>query len=198
MKKLFFASLLLTTFVFRIEAQVDHDVNPNDVVPAPGEKLNNNQVPPVVLKAMLVDFSIDKPETWTKFPYALKEYGWVYDKDAASVRPEHFEVKMKTSDGDDLFAVYSSDGRLIQTREIFLNVDLPVEVKAKLADSQYKDWTIVGNREIIRYYHDKNAVEQHYRITVAKGETERTISFNYQANANKPLKLERKTEEAEK
>jgi hypothetical protein len=59
---------------------------------------------------------------------------------------------------------------------------IPQSVKESLANSQYKDWTVVGNKEVIRYYHDNDisSVEQHYRITVEKDKVKRSISFNYQ------------------
>ena len=171
-------------FSFYAIAQVDHDYNPNDVVPAEGSKLSVDQVPASIIKAMKTDFSLDDPITWTKFPYALKEYGFVYDKAAADVKPDRYEVRMKTSDGSDLYAVYSKEGTLIATREVFLNSTIPASVKEKLANSIYKDWAIVGTKEIIKYYYDKNSVDQHFRVTVQKENVKRTISFNYQATAS--------------
>jgi hypothetical protein len=89
---------------------------------------------------------------------------------------------MKTSKGDDFWAVYSANGELIETREISNDVALPHDVQVKLANSKYKDWTLVGNKEIIRFYHDHDfsSVEQHYRVTVEKDKVKRSISFNYQ------------------
>lgn len=45
-----------------------------------------------------------------------------------------------------------------------------------------KTGKIVGNKEIIRFYHDhdKSSVEQHFRITVEKDNVRRSISFNWQ------------------
>jgi hypothetical protein len=52
----------------------------------------------------------------------------------------------------------------------------------KFQNSQYKDWKIVGSKEVIKYYHDHNnsSVEQHFRITVEKDNVKRGISFNWQ------------------
>jgi hypothetical protein len=184
MKKLIFSSLVILVFALPTIAQVDHDYNPKDLVPTPGPNLSKDQIPASVLKAASIDFNLSKPETWTKFPYALKEYGWVYDKDAADVKPDRYEVSMKATNGDDLYAVYSSDGVLITTREVNNNAPVPASVIEALSKSQYKDWKIIGNKEIIRYYHDKKNVEQHFRVTVEKDNVKRTVSFNYQANAN--------------
>jgi hypothetical protein len=185
MKKLMFSCLVILVFALPTIAQVDHDYNPNDLVPVSGPNLSKDQVPASVIKAASTDFNLSKPETWTKFPYALKEYGWVYDKAASDVKPDRYEVSMKATNGDDLYAVYSSDGVLITTREVNNNAPVPASVMDELSKSQYKDWKIVGNKETIRYYHDKNSVEQHFRLTVEKNNVKRSISFNYQANANR-------------
>jgi hypothetical protein len=184
MKKLIFSCLVILVFVLPTIAQVDHDYNPKDLVPVPGASLSKDQVPASVIKAASTDFNLSKPDTWTKFPYALKEYGWVYDKDAADVKPDRYEVSMKATNGDDLYAVYSSDGVLITTREVNNNAPVPPSVMEALSKSQYKAWKTVGNKETIKYYHDKKNVEQHFRVTVEKDNVKRTVSFNYQANAN--------------
>ncbi len=180
MKKLFFTGFFLISFVFPILAQVDHDYNPNDVVPSTGQSLTTDQIPVAILNAAKKDFDISNPETWTKFPYALKEYGWVYDKGASSVKPDRYEVTMKTNNGDDLSAVYSKDGILIATREVNYNAPIPASVLESLSNSIYSDWKVIGGKETIRYYYDKNSVEQHFRVTVQKDNVTRSISFNYQ------------------
>jgi hypothetical protein len=183
MKKLVIAGVIFMALSFQMMAQVDHDYNPKDVMPATGVVIPSSQVPQSVLQAMKVDFNLADPQTWTKFPYAIKEYGWVYDADATGVKPDRYEVSMKTDNGSDLFAVYSNDGNLIATREVLMNKPLPESIKEKLAKSAYKDWAVVGDKEIIKYYYDKNSVDQHFRITVEKNNVKRTISFNYEAKA---------------
>jgi hypothetical protein len=182
MKKLLYTGFAILMFSIPTMGQVDHDYNPNDKVPVTGAYLKKDQVPASVMKALYTDFSLNDPLTWTKFPYALKEYGWVYDSAGTSdIKPDRYQVSMKTNSGHDLYAVYSSDGILIATREISVDVPLPLSVKQKLAKSIYKDWAIVGNKEIIKYFHDKKYVEQHIRVTVAKDNVRRTLSFNYRA-----------------
>lgn len=186
MKKLIFAGWILLVFVVPLKAQEDHDYNPNDKEPVAVFDLSKDQVPSAVVEAANNDFNLKNPETWTNFPYALKEYGWVYDSiGTLNVKPIRYEVKMKTNTGSDMYAVYSEKGNLIATREISDNVALPESVKDKLAKSKYSDWAVVGSQEIIRYYYDKKSVEQHIRVNVAKGGVKRSISFNFQANVDK-------------
>jgi hypothetical protein len=182
MKKLLFSFLALLGFLFPLLAQVDHDYNVNDRVPPTGTTLKKEQVPPEVIKAVQSKFDLNNSATWSKFPYALKEYGWVYDVGASDLNLDRYEVTMKTTKGDDLWAVYTSKGELIETKEVVNNVTPPDHVLAELAKSKYKDWTIVGDKEIIRFYHDHNniSVEQHFRLTVQKDNVKRTISFNFQ------------------
>jgi len=187
MKKLISSLIVLIGFIFPLAAQVDHDYNPNDRIPLINQTITKDQVPAAVLKAVNTQFQKDNPLTWSKFPYALNEYGWVYDAGAADLKLNRFEVTLKTVKGDDLWAVYTADGNLVETREALTNGAIPESVQKALANSQYKDWTVVGNRELIRYYHDhdNSSVEQHYRITVQKDNVKRSISFNFQNSTDK-------------
>lgn len=185
MKKLIIACLAFGGFIIPSIAQVDHDYSANDLVPVEKFELTKDQIPPVVLKAVNTEFTMNNPHSWTKFPYNLKEYGWVYDKSTSDVKPDLYEVNMKTNTGNEFFAVYSKDGNLVATREMSVNIPVPPAVKEALLKSKYKDWTIVGTKEKIRYYHDKKNVVQHFRVTVEKDNVKRSISFNFEATANK-------------
>jgi hypothetical protein len=186
MKKLFITCLTLVAFTIPSLAQVDHDYNLDDREPAISTKITKDQVPAAIVKAVNVQFDKNNPVTWSKFPYALKEYGWVYDVAAENLQLDRYEVTMKTPNGDDLWAVYTNKGELVETREMSKNTIIPQSVMNEFSKSQYKDWKIVGNREIIRFYHDhqlnKNSVEQHFRITVEKDGAKRGISFNWQGS----------------
>ncbi len=181
MKKLLTLSLLVALGLPLI-AQIDHDFNPNDRVPLVNTTITKELVPAAVLKAVNTQFDKNNPLTWSKFPFALKEYGWVYDVGASELALNQYEVTMKTPAGNDLWAVYSASGELVETREIAKDVAMPRYIQEQLANSKYKDWTLVGNKEIIRFYHnhDFSSVEQHFRITVEKDNVKRSISFNYQ------------------
>jgi hypothetical protein len=95
---------------------------------------------------------------------------------------------MTTKDGHDLWAVYTAKGELVESREASSNIAMPANVIDALSKSQYKDWKVVGDKEIIRFYHDhdNSSVEQHFRVTVQKDNVKRSISFNFQgATASK-------------
>jgi len=91
---------------------------------------------------------------------------------------------MKTKEGHELWAVYTAKGELVESREASSNIPMPANVLDALAKSQYKDWKVVDDKEIIRFYHDHDlsSVEQHFRVTVEKDNVKRSISFNFQGN----------------
>lgn len=182
MKKFLFSVLALLGLIFPLMAQVDHDYNTNDREPLINSTITKDQVPAAILKAAQTKFDLNNSATWSKFPYALKEYGWVYDVGASNIKLDRYEVTIKNKEGNDLWAVYTAKGELVESREASVNVPVPANVMQELSKSQYKDWKIVGDKEIIRFYHDHNnsSVEQHFRLTVEKDNVKRSISFNYQ------------------
>lgn len=183
MKKVVFTFLAFIAITVGAAAQVAHDFNPSDREPGLLAKLTVDQVPPAVVNAVKTQFDKNKPETWSKFPYALKEYGWVYDFGAAEVNLDRYEVIMKTDKNTDLWAVYTNKGELVETREVSKDIAMPADIMTQFQNSQYKDWKIVGNKEVIRFFHDhtfdKTKIEQHFRINVEKDGVKRAISFNY-------------------
>jgi len=182
MKKLLISVLVFSGFLFPLLAQVDHDYNVNDRVPLVNVTITKEQVPAAVLKAATTQFDMSNPVTWSKFPYALKEYGWVYDVWASDIKLYRYEVQLKNKEGHDLWAVYSASGDMIESRETANNVAMPLNVQQALANSQYKDWKVVGDKEIIKYYyyHNISNVEEHIRLTVEKDNVKKSISFNFQ------------------
>jgi hypothetical protein len=181
MKKLFILFIALIPFVLEITAQVDHDYNPKDITPELGEPLSLNNIPKAVLKSFNTDFTRPGKQTWYRFPFPLKEYGWVYDKDAVGVNPNQYEVTMEMADGTLWSAVYSAAGTLLATRDIYNNGVIPASVREALANSKYKNWTIVGNTEVIKYYYDSKNFDKHFRLTVEKDNVRRSISFNFKS-----------------
>jgi hypothetical protein len=179
MKKFLVSVLAFSGFLFPLLAQVDHDYRISDIIPVEALTLKKEQIPPSIIKAVSTDFSSGQALTWGKFPYNLENYGWVVNKDAATEKPDHYEVYIKAKDGSDVYAVYAPDGTIIQSRSLYKNISLPAVVKDRLSKSQYKDWTVIGDREIIRYFNEKKNEEAHFRVTVEKNNVRRSISFNY-------------------
>jgi len=187
MKRVLFSLLAVLTFALGTEAQVSHDFSAGDREPVVLATLTKDQVPVAVVEAVKTQFDKNNPQTWSKFPYALKEYGWVYDIGAEEVALDRYEVTMKTEKNTELWAVYTNKGELVETREMSKDIMIPKDIMEQFYNSQYKEWKIVGNKEIIRYYHDhsldKTKIEQHFRINVEKDGVKRAISFNWEGNS---------------
>jgi hypothetical protein len=173
--------MLLTSvgLTFPLLSQVDHEIGESEAIPVESLVLKKDQVPPAIIDAVKSDFQHGEAFSWGKFPYALKKYAWVVDNDASNVKPEFYEVYIKASDGSDIYAVYTPDGTIKESKTIRKNAPLPRTVDQALAKSQYKDWTVVGDKELIKYYNSKNNVEEHVKVTVEKNNVKRNISFNY-------------------
>jgi hypothetical protein len=185
MKKFLVSVIALSGFLFPLLAQVDHDARENDIIPVESLTLKKEQIPQAIVKAVAVDFATGQPVTWGKFPFNLENYGWVVNNDVTGQKPDHYEVLIKAKDGSDVYAVYTADGTIIESRSMYKNIPIPTEVTASLAKSQYKDWTIVGDKELIKYYKDRKNVEEHFRLTVQKNNVKRSISFNYKEPVTK-------------
>jgi hypothetical protein len=179
MKKLIVSLLAFTGFLFPLLAQVDHDQNENEGIPVESLILKKDQIPAAIVKAVNSDFVNGEAFRWGKFPFVLEKYGWVIANGKADQKPDYYEVNIKSNDGSDIYAVYSPDGTIIQSRTVRKNASLPSSVTQALSKSQYKDWTIVGDKELIKYYNSRNDIEEHFRITVEKNNVKKTISFNF-------------------
>ena len=179
MKKLLFAWLALTIFSLPSFAQeTGTRSDPYEVVvPDKGFTLKKNQIPVSILKARSADFKMNDPVTWTKFPYTLKDYGWVYD---TSNTVDYYKVSMKASNNKMIYAVYSSKGDLIATKEETTNAELPPYVLESFSKSKFKDWKIIGNKEVIKFFNKDKSVKQVIRLEIKKDNEVKHINFNYE------------------
>jgi hypothetical protein len=186
MKRMLVMIVAASALVLGTEAQVSHDYYVGDREPLMTTSLSVDQIPPAIVEAVRTQFSKDNPQTWSKFPFALQEYGWVYDIGSSDVILDRYEVTMKTTNNTELWAVYTAKGELVETREMSTNITIPADIMEKFKNSQYKDWKIVGNKEIIKFYHDhsldKSKIEQHFRLNVEKDGVKRAISFNWKGS----------------
>lgn len=179
MKKLIVSLITIAGFIIPLRAQVDHDQTGNETFPVESLILKKDQIPANIVNAVNTDFANGEAFRWGKFPFVLEKYGFVIAKGKENQKPDYYEVNIKTKDGSDIYAVYSSDGTIIQSRTIRKNAVLPLGVTQALAKSQYKDWTIVGDKELIKYYNSKKEVEEHYRVTLEKNNVKKTVSLNF-------------------
>ena len=107
----------------------------NEEVPEESLTLKKGNIPPAVLKAAEQIFKGNTQVEWGVFPYELKNYGWVVNKEY-NEPIDHYEVHMKTKDGTDVYAVFESTGELIRYRTINKNAAIPVTILNAIAKTR--------------------------------------------------------------
>jgi len=187
MKKLLLTLIVLVTYMFPMIAQSDSYYVKGEKVPIVTAEISKDQLPSAILMAVNVRFDKDNPLTWSKFPHTLKEYGWVYEVGTTDNMPSHYEVTMRTTSGGYMLGFYSADGYLTETREISKNISVPRYILEALFESPYKDWKIVGNKEVINFYQsmDNTVAEQNFRLSLEKDKERKKLAFNYDVSTGK-------------
>ena len=188
MKKLVFVLIFLGAYLLPTIAQYGSDGMINEKVSIVTARITKDKIPAAIIKTANMNFDKDNPFTWSKFPRELKEFGWVYE---VGSNPDHplsgFKVTMKTTSGRDLQANYDVNGKLTESRERSTNIPVPLYILSDLAGSEYKDWTIIGNKEVIQFYStgDKPTADQYFRLILQKGSEKRKLAYRYEANTGK-------------
>jgi hypothetical protein len=170
MKRLLFLLLGFLVLSFPILAQG----LVSDEGPAEYLMLKKGNIPPQVLKAAEQLFEGNTQVAWGVFPYELKNYGWEVNKDY-NEPIEHYEIQFKSKDGSDIYAVFESTGELISSRIVNKNAPVPQAVVKALEKSEYKDWKIAGDVELIKNTQKK--VVEHYAVKLTKGNMKKTLYF---------------------
>lgn len=178
--------IMATAFSFSILAQSSVDPLMSEAVPVVTARIPVGSVPAAVTKDINIHFDKDNPMTWSRLPYEFKDFGWVYEVGRPERKLTHYEITMKTSDGL-LWGKYDADGDLVKTREISKNIAIPNYILAEIYKGSYKDWKIVGNKEVVNFYKSKDHpyAEQNFRINIEKDNVIKKLAFSYEANSGK-------------
>ena len=172
MKKwlLLFSALLVTAFPALAQGEEQTEEIPTEML-----ILKKGNIPPAVIKAAEDLFKGSTQLKWGVFPNEFKNYGWVKDKDY-NEPIDHYEIYLKTSNGGDAYAVFEPTGELIRYRLMEKNAALPQPVLNAIAKSEYKDWKISGDTELIKSQQKK--VVDHYAVKLAKGNQKKTVYYS--------------------
>jgi hypothetical protein len=168
MKKSLFLLLGFLMLALPILAQETEEV------PSEFLTLKKGNIPPAVLKAADQLFKGNTQVAWGVFPYELKNYGWVVNKDY-NEPINHYELQFKGHDGSDIFAVFESTGELISSRIINNKAPVPPVIMKAIENGEYKDWKIVG--DVARINHSQKKTVEHYAVRVEKGNMKKTIYY---------------------
>lgn len=170
MKKSLFSLIFFLVAFFPLVAQESM----NEEVPEGSLTLKKGNIPPAVLKSAEEIFKEHTQVKWGVFPYELKDYGWVVNKDY-NEPIDHYEVFMKTKDGTDVDAVFESTGELIRYKTVNKNAAVPLAIMNAIAKSPYKDWKVVKGVEKIT--NNQKKVVEHYTVKVEKGNQKKNLYY---------------------
>jgi hypothetical protein len=170
MKKLLFlfSAFLALTFPILAQELVSEEV-PSEIL-----TLKKGNIPTAVLKAAEQLFKGNTQIAWGFFPYELKDYGWVVNRDY-NEPIDHYEIEFKGKDGSQIFAVFESTGELISSRVLNKNAPVPPSILKSIGNSQYKDWKIVSDVMLIK--NNQKKVDEHYAVRLKKGNMTKTLNF---------------------
>ncbi len=185
MKKILFTIAVMAALSFPLVAQPDNTVS--EYVAFVTASIPGSELPAVISNGVNTRFDKDNPLTWTKFPHKLKEFGWVYEVGESAQVPAKFEVNMKVTSGGYLHGVYDDKGDLVETRERSRNIPVPNYIMKAFVEGPYKDWRIVGNKEVINYFQSKErpGAEQHFRLNIEKDNERRKLAYSYEVSTGK-------------
>ncbi len=174
MKKSLFLLMGLMLLTFPILAQLSEEG------PAEFLTLKKGNIPLSVLKAAEQLFQGNTQVAWGVFPYELKNYGWVVDKDY-NEPINHYQIRFKAKDGSDIDAVFESTGELISSRIINKKAPVPPVIVKALEAGPYKDWKIIG--DVMKINNNQKKVVEHYAVKLSKGNMTKNLYFTIKGEA---------------
>ena len=168
MKKSLFLLLGILVFTCPILAQESEQVPSEFLI------LKKGNIPIPVLKAAEQLFQGNTQVAWGVFPYELKNYGWVVDKEY-NEPISHYQIRFKANDGSDIDAVFESTGELISSRIINKQAPVPPAILKAIEGGENKDWKIVG--DVMKIKHNQKNTVEHYAVTLSKGNMKKVLYF---------------------
>jgi hypothetical protein len=136
--------------------------------------LKKGNIPAPVIKTAEQLFAGNNQVAWGVFPYELKNYGWVANREY-NEPIDHYEIQFKGKDGSDIYAVFESTGELICSRITHKNTPVPAAIMKSIENSEYKDWKIADDVMLIKNTQKK--VIEHYAVKLTKGNMKKTLYF---------------------
>lgn len=187
MKILFLIAIVLVAFMLPMKAQGDQTYDLTENVPNGAVKISKPNELKSIDQAINAKFDKNNPATWSAFPHTLKEYGWLYDFGNSEHPTSQYEVIFKSRQGEVMDGTYNVEGDLIKSTEVSKNIPIPGYIMDALFQSQYKDWQIVGDKEVVKFYNtsDKSVANQDFMLKVEKDNKIKKLTFNYEAEAGK-------------
>lgn len=175
-KSTFFKILvLLAFFPACLQAQ-------NIQLPTVEITVSQDRVPPAVKAAVIKDFGEGhQPMAWVTAGTNFDTYEWAQTVNVDKMDIYHYLLHTQTSAGSTLYAVYTPDGKLLQSLEQVRNFEPPRVILANLQKSNFKDWKIIEDVHVVKV-NEKGKAKEHYDFKVEKGNHTKTLYFDKAGN----------------
>jgi len=137
------------------------------------KKIEKRTVPAAVIASVEKQYPEGIVELWEAIPAKAFESYYVVSKTndmSLGEKPEYFQVTMKGTHSK-TYAVYDEKGNLIHSREIIKDTELPEAIRTTIV-TDYPDWKITGDKEIIR---EGRVINDTYKIEITKNKEKRTL-----------------------
>ena len=139
------------------------------------KRVKEGEAPEAILNAIKGDFPDPISRTLSLLP--AKTYGaeWNVEISEASeeAEPQYYQVEINAKNGN-YVAVYDKSGKLLKTKQVIENAELPEKVRMILGTA-YKGWKMTGHEERIKNNFGKFDVT--YKVPLRKGLKRKTIFF---------------------
>ena len=174
MKKLPF-TLLLLVLAFSIATAQD----PIETESVTIQKVKRGEVPAVVLTAFEQDFPGGKAIEYSLMPLKTYKSQWVVtpaanNDDFNGMKPDYYDIYCKGSNFV-THAIYNANGKLLKFSEKVTDAALPTSITQSISAGAYKDWVIVGDKEIVNTASKK---PDYYRVKLEKGHHHKYLYFD--------------------
>ena len=179
MNKILNMMIMLSLLAYPVYSQ-NNDIE--EEVPLGKLILKGKDIPVSLKKAAEKNYSNGNVFQYYSFPYLLKEYGWAFKNNESDMpdnsEPTLYAVQIQTDQGT-IDAVYTGDGKLIRSREVLKDIELPTSVMNAYEKSEYHNCRIVQDK--LKIINGKNN-KMYYTIFVEKDGRKHAMYFDKDGN----------------
>jgi hypothetical protein len=142
-------------------------------------RVSQDLVPARVKDAFINDFGQGhSPFAWVTSNTLFDTYEWAQIADPNTMDIYSYGLHCKTTTGSTLDALYSVDGKLINSREYIRNFKPSLDVMLALQNSQYKDWSIKKDSHLKKFssqFVSSGSQKERYALVMENGREKKTI-----------------------
>lgn len=138
-------------------------------------KVHQDLVPQAVKEAALKDFGEGhKPIVWVTTQSLFSTYEWAQSTNIENMEVSDYGIHTKTNNGSSLDAIYTPDGKLINSREYLKNFRPSLNIMLALQKTEFKDWGL--NKDFrVRKISFNGSERERYALVLKKGNKKKTI-----------------------